>query len=120
MNLFKRFVSEPEPTEQDLADALAFKMKLKYGEDINGRYKDAREKAHEAYKEQERVKDKLEEIYNFKKRRIMDNWTSFRIATFNDCDKSPIGHCLYISYYGDHGPEKDDPIYCLCCKDKLF
>ena len=121
MGLFKQFTSEPELTEQELADALAFKMKLKYGEDINGRYKAAREKAHEAYKEQERIKDKLAEIYDFKKRSIMDNWTSFRIATFRDeCDESPIGHCLYISYYGDESPEKDDPIYCLCCKDKLF
>jgi len=120
MSLFKRFTSNPEPTKQDLAEALAFKNKLKYGEDISGRYKDARKKASEAYEEQDRVKDKLEEIYNFKKRRTMDNWTSFRISAFNECDKSPVGQCLYISYYGDKSPEKDDPIYCLCCENKLF
>ncbi len=120
MGLFKRFTSEPEPTKQDLADALSFKNKLKYGDDINARYKDAREKAHEAYKEQDRVKDKLAEIYNFEKRNKTENWTSFRISTFQECDKSPIGHCLYISYYGDKNPEKDDSTYCLCCKEKLY
>jgi hypothetical protein len=120
MNLFKRFVSDPEPTEQDLADALAFKNKLKYGEDINARYKDACAKSTAAYKEKDAVKDNLAEIFKFKKRKTYENWTSFNISLFAGCTKSPIEHCLYISYYGDQSPEKDDPTYCICCEKKLF
>lgn len=120
MNLFKRFTSEPEPTKKDLADALAFKNKLKYGEDINARYKDACAKSTEAYKEKELVKEKLAEIYKFKKRTTYENWTSFNIAMFKDCSKSPIGTCLYISYYGKNSPEKGNPTYCVCCEGKVY
>lgn len=120
MNLFKRFVSEPELTKQDLADALAFKNKLKYGEDINARYENACEKSSEAYNEKELIKDKLAEIYKFKKRTTNNNWTSFNISMFKHCSKSPINRCLYISYYGDSSPEKDDSTYCVCCEGKVF
>lgn len=120
MSIFKRFVSEPEPTEKEKAEALAFKNKLKYGTDINARYKDACDKSMEAYHEKELVKDKLAEIYKFKKRKTYQNWTSFNISMFKDCDKSPIGQCLYISYYGDESPEKDDKTYCICCMSDLF
>ena len=120
MGMFKRFISEPEPTEEELAGALAFKNKLKYGEDINSRYKDACDKSMEAYNEKELVKDKLGEIYKFKKRETYQNWTSFNISMFKECAKSPIGHCLYISYFGDENPEKEDPTYCVCCENKLF
>jgi len=120
MNLFKRFTSEPVLTEQDLADALAFKNKLKYGEDISARYKAACDRSTEAYREKELVCEKLAEIYKFKKRKIYNNWTSFNISIFKECSESPIGQCLYISYYGDESPEKDDPTYCVCCEKKLF
>ena len=120
MSMFKRFVSDPEPTEQDLADALAFKNKLKYGEDINAMYKAACDKSHEAYKEKEFVLKKLEGIYKFRKRKTYNNWTSFNISIFKECSKSPIGQCLYISYYGDKSPEKDNPTYCICCGKDLF
>lgn len=118
MSIFKRFIGEP--SKQDLADALSFKNKLKYGDDINARYKDACERSLEAYREQGRVKDKLEEIFKFEKRTTYQNWTSFRISTYETCAESPILQCLYISYYGSKSPEKDDPVYCICCKKKLY
>lgn len=120
MSIFKRFTSDPEPTEQEKADALAFKNKLKYGEDVAAMYKAACEKSTEAYNEKELVSKKLEKIFNFKKRKTYDNWTSFNISMFKECKKSPIGKCLYISYYGDKSPEKDDPTTCICCKKNLF
>lgn len=120
MNIFKRFISERAPTTEERAEALAFKNKLKYGEDVNSMYQDARLSIHDGIKQQKHVKEKLEEIFKFKKRTTRDNWTSFRISTYNKCQESPIGDCLYISYYGDLSPEKDDPIYCMCCKKKLF
>jgi len=120
MSIFKRFVSEPEPTKKEKADALAFKNKLKYGEDYDAMYKAACDKSHEAHKEKEFVAKKLEKIYKFKKRKTYDNWTSFNISMFKECSKSPIGYCLYISYFGDKSPEKDDPTYCIVCEKKLW
>jgi len=120
MNIFKRFTSEREPTDAEKADALAFKNKLKYGEDIKGRWDAACQKSSEAYTEKELVAKKLEEMFNFKKRKTYDNWTSFNVSIFNKCPKSPIKQCLYISYYGDKNPQKDDPTICICCDKELF
>jgi len=120
MNLFKRFTSEPELSKKELADALAFKNILKYGDDVNAMYEAACDKSHEAYEEKKLVSKKLEKIYKFKKRKLYNNWTSFNISLFKECSKSPIGHCLYVSYYGDKSPEKDDPTYCVACKKKMF
>jgi len=116
MGLFKRFIQN----NGDKAGALSFKNKLKYGSDIRAEYKAATDKSMEAYHEKEKITRKLEEIYDFQKRTTTDNWSSFNIAILRDCNKSPIGFCLYISYYGSKSPEKDDPKYCLCCKEKLF
>ena len=121
MGIFKRVTtSKHEPTITDKAEILAFKARLKYGEDIRGKYTEARRLLHESLDLEDQVKEKLEEIFKFKKRTTFDDWTSFRISFDIKCNESPIGRCLYISYYGDLSPEKNDSTYCICCKEKLF
>jgi len=116
MGLFKRFINN----EGDKEAALAFKNKLKYGSDIRAQYNDACERSQAAWKDRQDVKDKLAEIYKFKERKTYQDWSSFNISTSKDCKQSPIGKCLYISYYGDESKRKDDKMYCLCCKEALY
>jgi len=111
MGLFKRFVSR---------DALVFKNKLKYGEDFLDAYTDACERARLAYQDKENISKRLEEIYNFKKNTTYQDWSSFNISSFKECKLSPVGHCLYISYFGEKSTKKNDPITCLCCKKNVF
>ena len=120
MNIFKRFKSNSPMKTKTAEEVLTFKNKLKYGEDILGMYKESRKLIHQGIDQENYVKEKLEEIFKYEKRKIYDNWTSFRISTFDECKKSPIKQCLYISYYGNLNPEKNDPIYCMCCEKKLF
>lgn len=115
MGLFKRFNQN-----NDKADALSFKNKLKYGSDIRAEYKAACEKSMEAYREKEAITQKLEEIYGFQKRTTDEDWSSFNISLFSECKVSPIGHCLYISYFGAKSTKKNDPKTCICCKETLF
>lgn len=120
MNLFKRFISEPAPTEQELAEALAFKNKLKYGEDIAAKYNESR-RLYDAHTILEKeVRDKLKEIFKYKDRKITHNWTSFNISNYKDCHKSPIKRCIYISYFGDNSPEKEDKQFCICCDKDIY
>jgi len=120
MSIFKRFASEPEPTKQELADALAFKNILKYGDNVNAKYKESRKLYQESRDLEADVQRVLEKAFRYETRDVMDNWTSFKIATYKDCTKSPIGQCLYISYFGNENPQRDDKPCCLCCDEELY
>jgi len=118
MGLFKRWTDkEPKASKAQL---VAFKARLKYGEDAQVMYDTYREHYKQYREGLDQTNELLIKILKPKLSDKMHCWTTLEVEDYishNDkpCEESPVSKHVYLYHYGDKNPNRDDPRECMCC-----